>query len=79
MKIGAPGEIFAGEAQVGMTPDSAVALRNLGHTCFVEARAAAGISDAAYAAAWVSIVPGGRGTFTDASSAASWRHSLRIA
>jgi NAD(P) transhydrogenase subunit alpha len=61
MRIGAPGEIFAGEARVGMTPDPAVALRNLGHTCFVEARAAAGISDPAYAAAGVSIMPEGRG------------------
>jgi NAD(P) transhydrogenase subunit alpha len=42
-----------------MTPDSAVALQKLGHTCFIEAGAgaAAGISDAAYAAAGVSIVP----------------------
>src|SRR3712207_2548540 len=59
MKIGAPREIFAGESRVAMTPDSAVALQKLGHMCFVEAGAgsAAGISDAAYAAAGVSIVP----------------------
>ncbi|KFG68878.1 Re/Si-specific NAD(P)(+) transhydrogenase subunit alpha [Microvirga sp. BSC39] len=59
MRIGAPKEAFPGEARVALTPDSAVALQKLGHTCFVEARAgtAAGISDAAYAAAGVTIVP----------------------
>ena len=59
MKIGAPKEVFPGEARVAMTPDSALALQKLGHTCFVEAGAGAraGISDAAYAAAGVGIVP----------------------
>ena len=59
MRIGAPKEAVPGEARVAMTPDSAVALQKLGHTCFIEAGAgtAAGISDAAYAAAGVSIVP----------------------
>jgi NAD(P) transhydrogenase subunit alpha len=42
-----------------MTPDSALALQKLGHTCFIEAGAGAraGISDAAYVAAGVAIVP----------------------
>jgi H+-translocating NAD(P) transhydrogenase subunit alpha len=59
MRIGAPKEAFPGEARVAMTPDSAVALQKLGHACFIEAGAgtAAGISDAAYAAAGVSVVP----------------------
>jgi NAD(P) transhydrogenase subunit alpha len=59
VKIGAPKEVFPGEARVAMTPDSALALQKLGHTCFVEAGAGAraGISDAAYAAAGVGIVP----------------------
>ena len=34
MKIGAPKEVFPGEARVAMTPDSAVALQKLGHACF---------------------------------------------
>jgi NAD(P) transhydrogenase subunit alpha len=59
MKIGAPREIFPGEARVALTPDSALQLQKLGHTCIVEAGAgtAAGISDAAYAAAGVSVMP----------------------
>ena len=63
MRIGAPKEAFPGEARVAMTPDSALALQKLGHTCFVEAGAgtAAGISDAAYTAAGVSVVPDAAG------------------
>ncbi|MCR9149003.1 MAG: Re/Si-specific NAD(P)(+) transhydrogenase subunit alpha [Rhodobacteraceae bacterium] len=58
MKIGAPKEIFEGEARVAMTPDSALQLQKLGHECFVEAGAgaAAGFSDAAYEAAGVTVV-----------------------
>jgi len=58
VKIGAPTEIFPGEARVAMTPDSAVQLQKLGHECFVQAGAGkgAGISDAAYAAAGVSVL-----------------------
>ena len=58
MKIGAPKEIFEGEARVAMTPDSALQLKKLGHECFVEtgAGAAAGFSDAAYEAAGVAVV-----------------------
>ena len=58
MKIGTPTETFAGEARVGMTPDSAVQLQKLGHECLIEAGAgaAAGFSDAAYEAAGVQVV-----------------------
>jgi H+-translocating NAD(P) transhydrogenase subunit alpha len=58
VKIGAPKEIFEGENRVAMTPDSAVQLQKLGHECFVEAGAGAkaGFSDAAYAAAGVTVV-----------------------
>ncbi len=58
MKIGAPKEIFEGEARVAMTPDSAVLLQKLGHECFIEtgAGAKAGFSDAAYEAAGVKVV-----------------------
>ncbi len=58
MKIGTPKELFAGEARVALTPDSAAQLQKLGHECLVEAGAgqAAGISDAAYQAAGVTVV-----------------------
>jgi len=58
VKIGAPKEIFEGEARVAMTPDSAVQLQKLGHDCVIEAGAgaAAGFSDAAYKAAGVEVV-----------------------
>jgi NAD(P) transhydrogenase subunit alpha len=59
MKVGVLKEIFEGEARVAMTPESALQLQKLGHGCFVEAGAGekAGFSDAAYAAAGVSIMP----------------------
>ncbi len=58
MKIGAPAEIFEGEARVAMTPDSALQLQKLGHSCVIEAGAGhrAGFSDAAYQAAGVEVV-----------------------
>ncbi|MDE3028550.1 MAG: Re/Si-specific NAD(P)(+) transhydrogenase subunit alpha, partial [Paracoccaceae bacterium] len=58
MKIGAPKEIFAGEARVAMTPDSAVQLKKLGYDCAIEAGAgaAAGFADAAYAAVGVEVI-----------------------
>ena len=59
MRIGSLREVFPGEARVALTPDSAQQLQKLGHSCFVEAGAgaAAGISDAAYAAAGVTVMP----------------------
>ena len=58
MKIGAPKEIFEGENRVAMTPESALQLQKLGHACVIEsgAGAAAGFSDASYAAAGVEVV-----------------------
>ena len=58
MKIGAPKEIFEGEARVAMTPDSALQLQKLGHECFIESGAGhlAGFDDAAYEKAGVTVV-----------------------
>lgn len=58
MKIGALTEIFAGESRVAMTPDSALQLIKLGHTCIVQSGAGvkAGFSDALYAAAGVEVL-----------------------
>ncbi len=58
VKIGAPKEIFEGEARVAMTPDSALQLQKLGHECFIQAGAghAAGFADAAYQAAGVTVL-----------------------
>jgi NAD(P) transhydrogenase subunit alpha len=58
VKIGAPREITEGEARVAMTPASAAELKKLGHDCLIESGAGdrAGFSDAAYAAAGVTVV-----------------------
>ncbi|WP_038127287.1 Re/Si-specific NAD(P)(+) transhydrogenase subunit alpha [Thioclava indica] len=58
MKVGAPKEIFEGEARVAMTPDSALQLQKLGHECFIETGAGlkAGFTDAAYEAANVTVI-----------------------
>jgi NAD(P) transhydrogenase subunit alpha len=58
VKIGAPKEVFEGEARVAMTPASAKELQKLGHECVIEAGAgaAAGFSDAAYKAAGAEVV-----------------------
>jgi NAD(P) transhydrogenase subunit alpha len=58
LKIGTPKEIFEGENRVAMTPDSALQLQKLGHTCVIEtgAGAAAGFDDAAYEGAGVEVV-----------------------
>jgi NAD(P) transhydrogenase subunit alpha len=58
LKIGAPKEVFEGEARVAMTPDSAKLLQKLGHSCVVEAGAGAlaGFSDKSYADAGVEVV-----------------------
>jgi NAD(P) transhydrogenase subunit alpha len=58
VKIGALTEIFAGENRVSMTPDSALQLVKLGHSCVVQAGAGlkAGFSDALYAAAGVEVL-----------------------
>jgi NAD(P) transhydrogenase subunit alpha len=58
VKIGAPKETTEGENRVALTPESARQLQKLGHDCFVESGAGerAGLSDAAYAAAGVTVV-----------------------
>ncbi|MGO4915572.1 Re/Si-specific NAD(P)(+) transhydrogenase subunit alpha [Pseudogemmobacter sp. W21_MBD1_M6] len=58
MKIGAPREVFEGEARVAMTPDSALQLQKLGYECLIETGAgkAAGFSDELYKAAGVEVV-----------------------
>ena len=58
MKIGTPKETFEGERRVAMTPDSALQLQKLGHSCVIEAGAGseAGFADADYVAAGVEVV-----------------------
>ena len=58
VKIGAPKELFEGEARVALTPDSARQLQKLGHECVVESGAgvAAGFADALYREAGVEVV-----------------------
>ena len=59
MKIGALAEVFPGENRVAMTPDSALQLIKLGHSCCVQsgAGAKAGFSDALYQGAGVAVLP----------------------
>ncbi len=59
MKIGALKETAEGENRVALTPESARALKKLGHTCLIEAGAGAkaGFVDADYAAAGVTVLP----------------------
>ncbi|WP_132950676.1 Re/Si-specific NAD(P)(+) transhydrogenase subunit alpha [Rhodovulum bhavnagarense] len=68
MKIGAPKEIFEGEARVAMTPDSALQLQKLGYDCLIETGAGdrAGFTDEAYKKAGVEVVH---------SAAALWQAS----
>ncbi|MBB5535757.1 Re/Si-specific NAD(P)(+) transhydrogenase subunit alpha [Rhizobium giardinii] len=65
MKIGAPRELWPGEARVALTPESVQQLQKLGHECLVETGAGlgAGISDDAYRAAGVSVVADGAALF----------------
>lgn len=58
MRIGALKEVLPGEARVAMTPESALQLQKLGHTCVIEAGAGASarFSDEAYAEAGVTIL-----------------------
>ncbi len=60
MKIGAPREIFNGEARVAMTPASAKDIQKLGHSCLIQSGAgiAAGFTDAAYRDAGVEVIDG---------------------
>ena len=65
MKIGSLKETAEAEARVAMTPDSALQLQKLGHTCFIESGAglAAGFTDTAYEAAVTATDGQGRFTF----------------
>ncbi len=58
MIVGAAKELAADENRVAMTPDSALALQKLGHTCIIEAGAGvrARYSDSDYQAAGVDVV-----------------------
>jgi NAD(P) transhydrogenase, alpha subunit len=59
VKIGILGEVYPGENRVALTPDSARQLGKLGHSCAIVSGAGlkAGITDAAYAEAGVTIYP----------------------
>ncbi|MBT9369601.1 Re/Si-specific NAD(P)(+) transhydrogenase subunit alpha [Rhizobium sp. CSW-27] len=78
MKIGTPKEIYAGEARVALTPDSAVQLQKLGYECLVEAGAgqAAGFSDEAYRRAGVKVVEDTASLFAEADVIAKVRPPL---
>ncbi len=79
MKIGAPREIYPGENRVAMTPDSALLLQKLGHTCLIEAGAgaAAGFEDSAYAAAGVEIAADAAALFAAADVVVKVREATR--
>ena len=75
LKIGSPRELFAGEARVAMTPDSAIQLKKLGYDCMIESGAgkAAGFSDDAYRAAGVEVVEGAAALYAGADVIAKVR------
>ncbi|MCA1969550.1 MAG: Re/Si-specific NAD(P)(+) transhydrogenase subunit alpha [Rhizobium sp.] len=75
MKIGSPRELFAGEARVAMTPDSAIQLKKLGYDCMIESGAgkAAGFSDDAYRAVGVEVVEGAEALYAGADVIAKVR------
>jgi NAD(P) transhydrogenase subunit alpha len=58
LKIGTPKETFEGENRVAMTPESALQLQKLGHSCMIEAGAgeAAGFSNDKYVEAGVEVI-----------------------
>lgn len=70
MKVGAPREVTAGEARVALTPDSALQLQKLGHSCLVESGAGhlSGFSDEAYRAAGVEVVASAEALWKEADS-----------
>lgn len=75
LKIGSPRELFAGEARVAMTPDSAIQLKKLGYDCMIESGAgkAAGFSDDAYRAVGVEVVEGAEALYAGADVIAKVR------
>jgi NAD(P) transhydrogenase subunit alpha len=68
MIIGTLKEVSVAEARVGLTPESALQLQKLGHTCVVESGAGlnAGFGDAAYMAAGVKVLPTAEDVFAEA-------------
>jgi len=75
VRIGTPKELFVGEARVAMTPDSALQLQKLGHSCVVESGAglAAGFTDEAYRKAGVEVVDNAETLFASADVIAKVR------
>ena len=75
MKIGVPKEALTGENRVALTPDSALQLQKLGHECLLESGAGkgAGITDAAYEAAGVTVVKTAAALFKEADVVAKVR------
>ncbi|TMV12597.1 Re/Si-specific NAD(P)(+) transhydrogenase subunit alpha [Arenibacterium halophilum] len=75
MKIGTPKEIFEGENRVAMTPDSALALQKLGHSCLIETGAGekAGFSDQLYRDAGVEVVDSAEALYSGADIIAKVR------
>ena len=75
MKIGTPKEIEPGENRVAMTPESALQLQKLGHSCVIEAGAGAGagFSDKAYKDVGVEVVKTGAALFKAADIVAKVR------
>ena len=68
MKIGAPKELFEGEARVALTPQSAEQLQKLGYTCVIESGAGekARFTDKAYRDAGVEVVEGAEALYAAA-------------
>ena len=75
MKIGAPTEVFEGEARVALTPASAKDLAKLGHETLVQsgAGAKAGFTDEAYRDAGVTVVDDAEALYTQADVVAKVR------
>ena len=68
MKIGTPTEKTKGEARLALTPETALQLRKLGHTCLMQKGAgiAAGFSDEAYRQAGVTIIASAKALWAQA-------------
>jgi NAD(P) transhydrogenase subunit alpha len=75
VKIGTPKEVLDGENRVAMTPDSALQLQKLGHSCAIEsgAGARAGFTDAAYEAAGVEVIKTAAGLWKECDIVAKVR------
>ncbi|BCH58245.1 NAD(P) transhydrogenase subunit alpha [Agrobacterium vitis] len=75
LTIGSPKELYAGEARVAMTPDSAQQLQKLGYACLIETGAgkAAGFSDDAYRKAGVTVADSAQALYAQADVIAKVR------